>query len=150
MEEFYYAGGLPVVLKSLGKAGLLHRDEITASGSSIWNEVKDVINYNPDVILSIEKAITQQGGIAVVKGNLAPQGAIIKPSAASKKLLTHRGRAVVFEDIDDYKRRINDDALDIDKNCVMGAKKLWPQRVSWYARSWQHGSAAEAITTRHY
>lgn len=127
MEEFYYAGGLPVVLKSLGKAGLLHQDVITVSGSSIWDEVKDVINYNPDVILTIEKAITQQGGIAVVKGNLAPQGAIIKPSAASKQLLTHRGRAVVFEDIDDYKTRINDDALDIDANCIMVLKNCGPK-----------------------
>ncbi len=127
MEEFFYAGGLPVVLKRLGEAGLLHKDALTVSGVTIWDEVKDVLNHNEDVILPVERALTQHGGIAVLKGNLAPQGAVLKPSAASEHLLTHRGRAVVFEDIDDYKAKIEDDALDIDETCVMVLKNCGPK-----------------------
>ena len=127
MEEFFYAGGLPVVIKHLAEAGKLHKDAITVSGESIWDEVKEVRNWNPDVILPVEKALTQKGGIVVLKGNLAPQGAVLKPSAASPHLLQHRGRAVVFEDIDDYKAKINDEALDIDENCVMVLKNCGPK-----------------------
>jgi L-arabonate dehydrase len=127
MEEFFYAGGLPVVLKRLGEAGLLHKNAITVSGLPIWDEIKDVVNYNEDVILPQERALTQHGGIAVLKGNLAPNGAVIKPSAASPHLMKHRGRAVVFEDIDDYKARIKDDALDIDETCVMVLKNCGPK-----------------------
>ena len=127
MEEFFYAGGLPVVLKRLGEAGLLHRDALTVSGRSMWDEVRDVVNHNEDVILPVEKALTSQGGIAVLKGNLAPKGAVLKPSAASPHLLVHRGRAVVFEDIDDYKRKIDDEALDIDETCVMVLKNCGPR-----------------------
>ena len=127
MEEFFYAGGLPVVLKRLGEAGLLHRDALTVSGATIWNEVKDVANHNDDVILPAEKALAQSGGIVVLKGNLAPKGAVLKPSAASAHLMVHRGRAVVFEDIDDYKARIEDEALDIDESCVMVLKNCGPK-----------------------
>ncbi|MEP9371933.1 L-arabinonate dehydratase [Mesorhizobium sp. KR1-2] len=127
MEEFFYAGGLPVVIKRLGEAGLLNNDALTVSGETIWDEVKHVANYNEDVILPTEKALTQHGGIAVLKGNLAPNGAVLKPSAASPHLLKHRGRAVVFEDIDDYKAKINDDALDIDETCVMVMKNCGPK-----------------------
>jgi dihydroxy-acid dehydratase len=127
MEEFFYAGGLPVVLKRLGEAGLLHKDALTVSGESMWDEVKDVVNWNEDVILPAEKALTQSGGIVVVRGNLAPKGAVLKPSAASPHLMVHRGRAVVFEDIDDYKAKINDDNLDIDETCVMVMKNCGPK-----------------------
>ena len=127
MEEFFYAGGLPVVLKRLGEAGMLNRDALTVSGGAIWDEVKDAVNWNEDVILPVEKALTQHGGIAVLRGNLAPKGAVLKPSAASEHLLTHRGRAVVFEDIDDYKARIEDEALDIDETCVMVLKNCGPK-----------------------
>lgn len=127
MEEFFYAGGLPVVLKRLGEGGQLHKTALTVSGQTIWDEVKDVRNWNKDVILPLSKALTQQGGIAVVRGNLAPQGAVLKPSAATPQLLKHRGRAVVFEDIDDYKARINDEALDIDESCVMVLKNCGPK-----------------------
>ncbi|MAF15922.1 MAG: dihydroxy-acid dehydratase [Marinomonas sp.] len=127
MEEFFYAGGLPVVIKHLAEAGQLHKDALTVSGGSVWEEVKDVRNSNPDVILPVEKALTQKGGIAVLKGNLAPQGAVLKPSAASEHLLKHRGRAVVFEDIDDYKAKINDENLDIDETCVMVLKNCGPK-----------------------
>ncbi len=127
MEEFFYAGGLPVVIKRLGEAGLLHRDALTVSGQTAWEQVKDVVNHNPDVILPADKALTQSGGVVVLKGNLAPKGAVLKPSAASPQLMVHRGRAVVFEDIDDYKAKINDEGLDIDETCVMVLKNCGPK-----------------------
>ncbi|MEM7532357.1 MAG: dihydroxy-acid dehydratase, partial [Chloroflexota bacterium] len=104
-----------------------YKDALTVSGTAIWDEVRNAVNHNTDVILPVDRALTQQGGIAVVKGNLAPNGAVLKPSAASPHLLSHRGRAVVFEDIDDYKARINDDALDIDETCVMVLKNCGPR-----------------------
>lgn len=127
MEEFFYAGGLPVVLQRLGQAGLLHKDALTASGRTIWDEVKNVRNHNPDVILPADKPLTKHGGIAVLRGNLAPKGAVLKPSAASPHLMQHRGRAVVFEDIDDYKSRINNDDLDVDENCILVLKNCGPK-----------------------
>ncbi|MGR3272307.1 dihydroxy-acid dehydratase [Thalassococcus profundi] len=127
MEEFFYAGGLPVVLKRLGEAGMLHKDALTVSGGAIWDEVKDAVNWNEDVIRPADKALTASGGIAVLRGNLAPEGAVLKPSAASPHLLRHRGRAVVFEDIDDYKAKIADDTLDIDETCVMVLKNCGPK-----------------------
>ncbi len=127
MEEFFYAGGLPVVLRMLGESGKLHKNALTVSGGSIWDEVSGVQNWNEDVIRPVEKALTDQGGIAVLRGNLAPNGAVLKPSAATPALLKHRGRAVVFEDIDDYKAKINDDQLDIDETCVMVLKNCGPK-----------------------
>ena len=127
MEEFFYAGGLPVVIKRLSEAGKLHDDALTVSGGAIAAELENVRNWNEDVILPVEKALTQQGGIAVLRGNLAPKGAVLKPSAATPALMQHRGRAVVFEDIDDYKARINDENLDIDENCVMVMKNCGPR-----------------------
>ena len=127
MEEFFYAGGLPVVLRMLGESGVLNRDSITVAGTSIWDEVKNVRNWNEDVIRPVEKALTESGGIVVLKGNLAPLGAVLKPSAASPELLQHKGRAVVFEDIDDYKARINDESLDIDGTCIMVLKNCGPK-----------------------
>ncbi len=127
MEEFFYAGGLPAVMKRLGETGLLNKDALTVSGGPVWDEVKDVRSHNDDVILPAEKALAQSGGIVVVRGNLAPDGAVLKPSAASPHLMQHRGRAVVFQDIDDYKARIEDDALDIDETCVMVLKNCGPR-----------------------
>lgn len=127
MEEFFYAGGLPVVLKRLGEAGLLNKDALTVSGQTAWEQVKDVVNHNEDVILPVEKALTKSGGVVVLKGNLAPNGAVLKPSAATPSLMVHRGRAVVFEDIDDYKAKINDPDLDIDETCVMVLKNCGPK-----------------------
>jgi L-arabonate dehydrase len=127
MEEFFYAGGLPVVIKRLGEAGLLHKEALTVSGETAWDQVKDVVNHNEDVILPMDRALTQSGGIVVLKVNLAPKGAVLKPSAATPALLVHRGRAVVFEDIDDYKARIDDEDLDIDETCVMVLKNCGPK-----------------------
>lgn len=127
MEEFFYAGGLPAVIKRLGEAGLLNKGALTVSGGAIWDEVKDARIDNDDVILPAEKALTQSGGVVVLRGNLAPDGAVLKPSAATPALMQHRGRAVVFEDIDDYKARIEDEALDIDETCVMVMKNCGPR-----------------------
>ncbi|SIQ61238.1 dihydroxyacid dehydratase [Paracoccus thiocyanatus] len=127
MEEFFHAGGLPVVLRRLGEAGMLHKAALTVSGGAIWDEVRDVVNWNEEVILPADRPLTPQGGIAVLRGNLAPDGAVLKPSAASPHLLVHRGRAVVFQDIDDYKARIEDEALDIDETCVMVLKNCGPR-----------------------
>ncbi|SHM80104.1 L-arabinonate dehydratase [Phytopseudomonas punonensis] len=127
MEEFFYAGGLPVVIRMLGEGGKLHKGALTVSGETIWEEVKNVRNWNEDVIRPVDKALTAKGGIAVLRGNLAPRGAVLKPSAASPHLMQHRGRAVVFEDIDDYKAKINDESLDIDENCVMVLKNCGPR-----------------------
>jgi dihydroxy-acid dehydratase len=127
MEDFCYAGGLPVVLKALGEHGLLNRDVVTVNGKTIWDNVKDAQNYNPEVIRPWDKPLTAQGGIAVLRGNLAPNGAILKPSAATPALMQHRGRAVVFEDINDYKKKIADPDLDIDETCVMVLKNCGPK-----------------------
>lgn len=127
MEDFYYAGGLPTVLRTLGETGQLHKDVVTVNGKTIWENVKDAPNHNPEVIRSLENPLTASGGIAVLRGNLAPRGAVIKPSASSEHLMTHRGRAVVFEDIEDYKARIEDPDLDIDETCVMVLKNCGPK-----------------------
>jgi dihydroxy-acid dehydratase len=100
---------------------------ITVTGDTIWNGVRDVVNYNDDVIVPREKALTQSGGIAVLRGNLAPKGAVLKPSAASPHLMQHKGRAVVFESIEDYHARINKDDLDIDETCIMVLKYCGPK-----------------------
>jgi L-arabonate dehydrase len=118
---------LPVVIKALGDMGFLHKDALTVTGDTIWNGVKDAVNYNEEVIRSRETALTQSGGIAVLRGNLAPRGAVLKPSAASPHLMQHRGRAFVFESIEDYHARINDDELDIDATCIMVLKYCGPK-----------------------
>ena len=127
MEDFCYAGGLPVVLKALGEHGLLEKNAVTVNGKTIWDNVKDAQNYNKEVIRSFDNPLTKSGGIAVLRGNLAPDGAILKPSAATPALMQHRGRAVVFETIDDYKKKIADPALDIDETCVMVLKNCGPK-----------------------
>jgi dihydroxy-acid dehydratase len=127
MEDFYYAGGLPVVHRELGEHGLLAKDALTVGGASIWDNCRDAECFNREVIHSLDAPFKPQGGIAVLHGNLAPGGAILKPSAASPDLMKHRGRAVVFEDIDDYKARVDDPELDIDASCVMVLKGCGPR-----------------------
>jgi dihydroxyacid dehydratase/phosphogluconate dehydratase len=99
MEDFYYAGGLSAVMSALDKVGLLHVNEVTVSGKSVGEIIREAPNYNEEVIRPIENPLTKEGGIAVLRGNLAPNGAVIKPSAATPELMQHRGRAVVFENI---------------------------------------------------
>lgn len=127
MEDFCYAGGLPVVLRMLGEHGLLEKDALTVNGRTIWENVRHAENFNPEVIHPFDKPLTKSGGIAVLRGNLAPDGALLKPSAATPALMKHRGRAVVFEDIDDYKARIADPKLDVDETCVLVLKNCGPK-----------------------
>ena len=127
MEEFYYAGGLPAVLRRLGEAQLLpHPGALTVNGKSLWENVADAPQYNDEVIRPLDKPLVPDGGICVLRGNLAPRGAVLKPSAASPHLLQHRGRAVVFENLEHYKERIVDEDLDIDETCVMVLKNCGP------------------------
>jgi len=125
MEDFFEAGGLPVVIREIGK--FLHKKALTVNGRTIWDNVKDAVNYNEAVITPLAKPFKPQGGIAVLRGNLAPNGAVLKPSAASPKLLRHRGRAVVFEDIDDLHRRIDDPKLDVHESDILVLKNCGPK-----------------------
>ena len=127
MEDYYYAGGLPAVLRALGEHDLLHKDALTVTGKPVWENVKDAPNWNPEVIRPFEHPHTREGGIAVLRGNLAPNGAVLKPSAASPHLLRHRGRAVVFSSIEHYKARVDDPALEIDESCVMVLQNCGPK-----------------------
>jgi dihydroxy-acid dehydratase len=127
MEDFCYAGGLPVVIRELGEQGLLNRDAITANGRTIWENNQDAENFNRDVIMSFRKPFKKDTGIAVLRGNLCPDGAIIKPSAATPKLMKHKGKAVVFENIEDFHARIDDPKLAIDADSVMVLKNCGPK-----------------------
>lgn len=127
MEDFYYAGGLPVVLQQLGENGHLNNNALTVNGKSLWENVKGASCYNNDVIRPYDKPLVANGGICILRGNLAPRGAVLKPSAATKKLMKHTGRAVVFENLDHYKTRIVDPDLDIDENSVMVLKNCGPK-----------------------
>jgi dihydroxy-acid dehydratase len=127
MEDFCYAGGLPVVLRELGENKLLHKDALTVNGKTMWENVKDAPCWNRDVIFPMKKPFKKNTGLKVLRGNLAPGGAIIKPSAATPKLLKHKGRAVVFENIEDFHGRIDDPKLDIDESCVMVLKNCGPK-----------------------
>jgi L-arabonate dehydrase len=127
MEDFFYAGGLPRVLRELSEAGALHRDALTVNGMSIGLNVAEAPCWNSDVIHPYATPFKSHAGIAVVRGNLAPDGAVIKPSAASPQLLQHQGRAVVFESIEEFNSRINDENLDIDESCVMVLKNCGPR-----------------------
>ncbi len=125
MEDFYYAGGLPVVIQEMRNH--LHLDALTVSGQSIGENTAGAPCYGRDVIATIDKPIKEEAGIAVLHGNLCADGAVIKPSAATPELMQHRGRAVVFEDIDDYHARIDDPDLDVDKDCVLVLKQVGPK-----------------------
>jgi L-arabonate dehydrase len=127
MEDFFYAGGVPVVLRELGEAGVLNRDAVTANGRTMWENVREAECWNRDVIRTFAQPFKSQGGVAVLRGNLAPDGAVIKLSAASPHLLQHRGRAVVFENIEEFHARINDESLEIDETCVMVLKNCGPK-----------------------
>ncbi len=127
MEDFFYAGGLPVVLRELAERGLLHKDAITANGKTIWDNVKTAEVWNREVIHSFDKPFKADAGMAILKGNLAPDGAVIKPSAASPHLMKHTGKAVVFPSIEDLHARINDDALEIDETSIMVLQNCGPK-----------------------
>ncbi|HEV8370222.1 MAG TPA: IlvD/Edd family dehydratase [Pyrinomonadaceae bacterium] len=125
MEDFYYAGGLPAVIEDL--ADLINRDALTVNGKTIGENVAGARCHNRDVIKPAHEPLTKEGGIAVLRGNLCPNGAVLKPSAATPALMKHRGRAVVFETIEDFHARIDDPDLDIDETCVMVLKNCGPR-----------------------
>jgi L-arabonate dehydrase len=127
MEDFFYAGGVPAVLRELGEAGALRREALTVNGKSMWENVAEAPCWNRQVIHRFAEPFKQNAAIAVLRGNLAPDGALIKLSAASPHLLQHRGRAVVFETIEDFHTRIDDETLDIDETCVMILKNCGPR-----------------------
>jgi L-arabonate dehydrase len=125
MEDFYYAGGLPVIINEL--KDYLHMGIPTVTGQSHSENIRGLCTcYNADVISSLESPFVKESAIAVLKGNLAQNGAVIKPSAATPALMKHRGRAVVFESIEDYHARIDHPDLDIDETCVMVLKYVGP------------------------
>jgi L-arabonate dehydrase len=125
MEDFYYAGGLPAVLREIRQ--VLNVDAITANGKSMGDNIANAPVWNRDVIKPFDQPFKANAGIAILRGNLAPDGAVIKPSAATPKLLKHRGRAVVFESIEEFKSRIDDPDLDIDENSIMVLKGCGPK-----------------------
>lgn len=145
MEDFYYAGGLPVVMKRLHEAGLLHADAMTVNGKTIAENLVNAECFNDDVILPMATPLVEQGGLAVLRGNLAPLGAVIKPSAATPALLKHTGRAVVFETIEHYKTRIEDPDLDIDADCVMVLKNCGPKGYPGMAEVGNMGLPAKLL-----
>ena len=125
MEEFYYAGGLPVVLQNLGD--LLDSDVITVTGNSHSENTEGAVCYDDSVIATLDSPFQKRAGIAVLKGNLCPDGAVIKPSAATPELMQHRGRAVVFTSLDDFQARIDDPDLDVDESCVLVLQNVGPK-----------------------
>ena len=125
MEDFCYAGGLPALMKEI--APTLHLGVITASGETMGTNIATAQNWNSEVIRTVAAPFKENAGIAVLRGNLAPRGAVIKPSAATPALMVHTGRAVVFESIEDFHSRIDDDALDVDENCVLVLKNCGPK-----------------------
>ncbi len=128
MEEFYYAGGLPGVIRRLGEADRLpHPQALTVNGKSLWDNCVDAPIYDDEVIRPLDKPLIEDGGICILRGNLAPRGAVLKPSAATPELMKHRGRAVVFENFDDYKARIGDPDLDVDASCILVMKNCGPK-----------------------
>lgn len=125
VEDLFYAGGLPAIIREL--RGVLHNEAITANGKTIGQNSEKAACYDRDVIASVAEPFKPESGIAVLKGNLCPNGAVLKPSAATPALMKHTGRAVVFENIDDYKARIDDPDLDVDPTCVLVLKNVGPK-----------------------
>ena len=149
MEDFAYAGGMPVVLKELGTR---LRPAKTVMGKDISDYAIGAENWNEDVIRPFTNPLKPAAGIRVLKGNLAPDGAIVKPSAATPALLEHEGPAHVFESIEDMKANIDRDDLPVTPDTILVLKRLRPQRLSRYARSWQYadpGGAGETRCARH-
>ena len=127
MEDFYYAGGVPVVIKRLLEKKLLDENEMTVNGKTIGENNKDAKCWNNEVIKEFENPLTENGGIKILRGNIAPNGAIIKPSAASPELMKHTGRAVVFESVEEFHDKIDDPELDVDENCILVLKNCGPK-----------------------
>ncbi|WP_288881633.1 IlvD/Edd family dehydratase [Pedobacter panaciterrae] len=125
MEDLYYAGGLPAVMKEM--QSFLNAECITVNGRNIGQNLERAQTLNQEVIASVESPFKLDSGVAVLKGNLCPEGAIIKPSAANARLMQHTGKAVVFENIEDYKLRIDDPELVVDADSVLVLKNTGPK-----------------------
>jgi L-arabonate dehydrase len=125
MEDFCYAGGVPAVMKEI--SATLHLDHVTVSGKTVRDNIADAQNFDPRVIKTMAQPFKAHAGICVLRGNLSPRGAVIKPSAATPELMVHKGRAVVFEDSDDFHARIDDPNLDVDENCILVLKNCGPK-----------------------
>lgn len=125
MEEFYYAGGLPVVMRNL--KGVIDLDAITVTGKNHDENTEGAACYDDNVITTLDNPYQKQAGIAVLRGNLCPDGAVIKPSAATPRLMQHRGRALVFSSLDDFHRRIDSPELDVDEHCVLVLQNVGPK-----------------------
>ena len=124
MEDLFYAGGIPAVLNQL--LPLLHGDAPTVTGHSLAENVESAEILNTDVIRSLDDPLRPEGGTAVLRGNLAPDGAVIKHAAATPDLLRHHGRAVVFRDMDDLRARIDDPDLDVTEDDVLVLQNVGP------------------------
>jgi L-arabonate dehydrase len=127
MEDFYYAGGLPAVLRELQSGGLLRNSALTVNGQEIGENVRKAPNYNATVISKISAPFKPAAGIVVLRGNLAPEGAVIKPAAATPALFKHKGRAVVFSSIEDFKARIDSPDLDVDATSILVLQGVGPR-----------------------
>ncbi len=124
MEDLYYAGGIPAILKEL--LPLLHGDVLTVTGRTLAENVAHVEVYNRDIIRSLDTPLQSEGGLTILRGNLAPDGAVIKHAAATPALLQHRGRAVVFKSIQDLKARVNDPDLDVQPADILVLQNAGP------------------------
>jgi len=127
MEDFYYAGGLPAVIKRLLDKGLLNEETLTVNGKTLKENNSKSVCWNDDVIRTFDNPLTKDGGIKVLKGNIAPDGAILKPSAASPHLMQHTGKAVVFESVEEFHNKIHDPNLDVDENSILVLKNCGPK-----------------------
>jgi len=127
MEDFYYAGGLPAVLNRLLDKGLLYEEALTVNGKTLKENNSKSVCWNDDVIRTFDNPLTKDGGIKVLKGNIAPDGAILKPSAASPHLMQHTGKAVVFESVEEFHNKIHDPNLDVDENSILVLKNCGPK-----------------------
>ena len=127
MEDFYYAGGVPAVIKQLLDKNLLNKDALTVNGKTIEENNLNAECWNEDVIKDFASPLVKEGGIKILKGNIAPDGAILKPSAASPELMKHKGKAVVFESVEEFHAKIDDPNLDVDENSILVLKNCGPK-----------------------
>ena len=148
MEDLYYAGGLPPVMKELDR--FLHGECITVNGKTLNENYATEECYNREVIASVDNPFNPLSGVAILKGNLCENGCVIKPSAASPHLMKHTGKAIVFNDIEDFKLRIDDPLLDVDENSVLVLKNVGPKGISGHAGSRQYEYPQKIIGERHY
>jgi L-arabonate dehydrase len=125
MEDFFHSGGLPALLRNV--QSLLHQDAPTVNGKTLGANIASAQTWNEDVIRPVDRALSKEGGISILRGNLCPDGAVIKQSAASPDLLQHRGKAYVFEDHEDMEAQVDQDYLPIDRNSILVMKNGGPK-----------------------